>query len=582
MPVRPLCAVLACLAAGAASARAEELYFAIDATRSVVSLAPGSQAVLPLPQNFSGIGYGSRTMAYLAPQGGTPGQLPDGSTSDGLRTALAGLLRTDLGDPPTQLRIVRDASQVLLGPSGSWGPGLPNQPGTPAPAELALRFTDAALGWQWSAALRDWVLSVSTEGAGAPLTPAGADAWSFAAGCASPGPGCPAFRIENGNIDSADTNGFLARSGYRSGADALASPPSVAAGQLLRLPGDRWELRIPFSITVAVDGLELLDPLGIDHTAVLSGTVVAVPEPSAGAAPAAALALLALAGSARRRLRGPRGAALGVALLAAFGCGPEYDPTLNKTSFVSPFRCVNEWLRVYEVINNNPVLIGGGEIQNPTCNPNGITLNGTISGGVGFQAINTSLYEFGERSARLNTGITWNLNANSSITLKVDYRARFEVDYPAATTDRPNPPQLFYQAWDYGLGLTSGSSQSGTITVNGLSNPADWMLRTTALNGGGGTATFDLALEAFRSGMGKEYQGVAMTIGMHPNQPKTNLDCRRVGEELPFRVRDDLLGSFCSPGTTGSLCTHSAQCQSGKECYDGECAPLRYRLQWAF
>jgi hypothetical protein len=584
MPARPLCVLLACLAAGANPARAEELFFQVDPERSVITLAAGSQAVLPLPQNFSGIGFGSRTMAYLAPQGGTPGKLPDGSTSDGLRTALVGLLRTDFADPPATLRIVRDATQLQLGTSGSWTPGLPNQPATPAPAGLALRFTDPALGWQWSAALREWTLSVSTEGVGTALTPSGGDSWSFAAGCASPTPGCPAFRVENGNIDSADSNGFLGRSGFRSGQDMLVSPPSVAAGQLLRLPGGKWELRIPFSLTLPVDGLELYDPLGIDHTAVLTGTVVAVPEPGAGSATAAvSLALLAIAGLVRGGRGRRRGAALGAALLCALGCSPEFDPTLNKTSFVAPFRCVNEWLRVYEIVNNNPVLIGGGEIQNPTCNPNGITLNGTVSGGVGFQGINNAIYEYGERASRLNLGVTWNLDANSAIPLKIDYRVRFELDYPAGTTDRLNPPQLFYTAWDYGLGLTTGSSQSGTTTVNGATNPADWALRTTVLNGAGGTASFELALEAFRSGQGKEYQGVAVSVGMHPNHAKTNLDCRRLlGEELQFRVRTDLSGTYCSPGTAGSLCTNSSQCRSGLQCYDGTCRLTPFGIRWAF
>jgi hypothetical protein len=576
----PLALLLAALAAPTTPSRAAEMVFAIDPERSTLQFAGSSQAVLPLPQNFSGYGFGNRTMPYQAPLPGTPGLLPDGSTSDGLRTAITGLVRTDFADPPTQIRVVRDLTSLILGPSGAWTPGLPNLPGVAAPANLALRFGDPTLDWTWSAALRDWVLSLSTEGAPTALAPAGADTWTFAAGCTPPAIGCPVFRVENAQIDSADTRGFLARSGYRSGQDPIANPPATQ-GTLARLPGGKWELTVPIALAIAIDGLELYDPLGIDHGVSFTGQIVAVPEPG-GAAGAAAIALLALARRrAARHLRGA--AALAVAMLPALGCFVEFDPDLNKTSFTAPIRCTQEWLRVYEIVNNNPILIGGGEIQNPTCNANGITLNGSISGGIGFQALNTAYSEYGSRGSRLAVGSTWNLAADSSIPLKIDYRARFEIDYPASTVDRPDPPQLYYYAWDYGLGTTAGSTQTGTISVNGVPTGADWMVRTGALNGAGGTAVVDLALEAYRSGLGKEYQGVMMMLGVQPHSPKTNLDCRRVfGDEFQFRVRSLTDEIFCSPGTASYACTHSSQCRLGNECYDGICRKQRFQVQFLF
>jgi hypothetical protein len=278
---------------------------------------------------------------------------------------------------------------------------------------------------------------------------------------------------------------------------------------------------------------------------------------------------------ARRRRRAA--AALALAALPALGCYDVLDTTLNKTGFVDPFACVAERLRVYERINNNDVLIGGGDIQNPSCNANGISASGTISGGTAFSTLSKSQWEYGALGSRLLVGSTFDLGGVPQYALKYRYEATFQVSYEPATTTAVNAPRYFNYAWDYGLGAAPSATQSGTITIDGLTFPADWNTRRVVLNPMGGTLNVKLELEGFRNQAGKHYQGVVLFGGIQPSKPHTNLDCRRAfGEEFQFRVRTDLIAPYCSPGSVGSACEESSQCRENLVCRDGTCEKNLY------
>jgi len=264
----------------------------------------------------------------------------------------------------------------------------------------------------------------------------------------------------------------------------------------------------------------------------------------------------------------------------------ELDTTLNKTSLVNPFLCIQERLRVYERINNDDVLIGGGDIQNATCSGSGISASGTISGGTPFTTLNRAQWEYGSYGSRVFVGSTFDLGATPAYDLKYRYEATFQLSYDPATTTALNAPRFYSYAWDYGLGGAPAATQSGTVTIDGVANPADWAVRRVVLNPAGGTTTIKLELEGLRAQSGKHYQGVVLFGGIQPNKPKTNLDCRRAfGEEFQYRVRTDLLAPYCSAGSVNAPCEESSQCKDNLICVDGACRKNPYpygRIQLDF
>lgn len=247
-----------------APAGAIPLGFAVDPVQSTVSLVT--------PTSGLTLGFSPFTVtAPLIAQAGGGGVLPNGATSDGMVTSIGGVIAADvtLG---TSLEFLPVASSIVLGPSGTWLPGLPGSFGTPAGAQLAAQFSSATLGIAGSAALRDVVLAISTPGAQA-LSPQGGGVFTLA--------GPQIVQTLAGFLDY-DTNvGASGRTPFA----GVASVASVAT--LTSVSATEIRLELPFDVTVVVPGTQFGGALPVQSaTFRLAGQIVAtaiVPEPSTGA-----------------------------------------------------------------------------------------------------------------------------------------------------------------------------------------------------------------------------------------------------------------------------------------------------------
>jgi len=277
----PVFPILALAAIGAsAPARAVTELLTVDPAYSEVALLDDSSLAFGFP---GGIDGGVGTFSAI----GTPGAtLPSGTVSDGRRTSLSGSIFVDLV-PGTSIGFASRATTILAGTSGSFLPGTPAAPETPAPANLAAAFTNVTLGITGRAALRSVRLSISDPSDAAPvaLTPAGAGKWSF--------PGPVTVVLLQGAVDGSSN---LTAETIR-GALERGSVVSASGGTVEDLPGGRHKVVLAVDSQGVAPGSASTGPLPI--TAVtfhLAGQLVAAtaPEPDAAAAAATAAGLLAL------------------------------------------------------------------------------------------------------------------------------------------------------------------------------------------------------------------------------------------------------------------------------------------------
>jgi hypothetical protein len=269
-------------------ARAAKELLAVDPAHSEIALQDDSSLAFGFP---GGIDGGAGVFSAI----GTPGStLPSGLVSDGRRTSLSGSIFVDLV-PGTSIGFASRATTVTFDASGSFLPGLPAAPATPAPANLAVAFSNATLGLTGKAALRSARLSLTAPSDAAPaaLTPAGSGTWTFA--------GPVTVVLLNGVVDGSSS----VSAATLHGALARGSVVSASGGTVEDLPGGRHRVTLPFDAQGVLPGSARTGPVPTTSVTLhLAGQLVAAtpaPEPDARAAAATAAAVLAL--RARRRSR---------------------------------------------------------------------------------------------------------------------------------------------------------------------------------------------------------------------------------------------------------------------------------------
>lgn len=555
---------------------AEEIFLEIDPSRSELTVSPGSQSLLPLPQAFNGFGFGDRVMPHGAQPGLPAGQLPNGNPSDGLTAGLGGLLRVDLGDLassiPTQIRFVRESSAIEVLASGNWRPGTPPvDAAAVAPAGLAVRFEDPALDVATEVALRHAVFSLSSAEATA-LASTGPDAWSFPAGCASPTPTCPALRIEAVVFDVASSGLPGLRRGFRSAEPFLNS--AGTQGTLTRDGSGDFELTLPVAVTVSITASDMNDPLGTTHTLELSGQVVAVPEPSAAPLGIAVLVVLGALSARRRSARRPLCAAASAIVLGvgATGCKLAFDPDLDRPASYT-LQCVHEHLAVRKDSGAETIFADAG---NQPCSVSGRYFEGTFAG-TAFNLFSKSAYQFDQPYAAV--GITMDPASTLQVDAELDYRARYRIDYGA--TDMGGPAQLYFGGLHAGFGSASDEFSTGFAEIGGFEYPLDGIVHYYDLDPAGGSVDLDLRFESLRRESGLGYQGAFLQLGIRPNRCVRNWQCKSLDPGAPFCALDGT-AAVCLPGTEGSLCTHTTQCAKPLICSQGTCEPIRLDLKFEF
>jgi len=559
---------LALLLAAAQPALGAQLILRVDPLRSTIALVAGSQSSLPLPQDFSGFGFGTVVMPHQPSSTGTGGTLPDGSSSNGLRTSLSGFVVIDLDSPPSLLQIKRQSSSIDFDNSGTWLPGLPGTPTAAAPGEIAVEFGDTALASTWNGVLRDVSLSVSTEGVASALTPTAANTWSFPAGCNLPLGTCPVFRIEESNLDASNSpGGGMGRLGFRS--PGPAANPAGNQATLVQRPDGKFELTIPIAFTSTIDPFALNDPLGTTHTLVWSGQIVAVPEPRSDALACVALAVLAgLAGL--RRVGRRRSALFAAGLLClsfSLGCHDDFDPTIQSTSYMGTPWCGNEMGGVDEITGSGS-RISLLTVHNATCKPGGTSATGFVSGGQTFTYFSESSYsDFTGAKARFAVGTTVNPASFLAQKLGVSLSSTVTYSYAPATGSQMNPPQLAFMAKYYSLGSAIGEVNSGAISIGGMQFAADGMWHYYTLSSLGGTVDVTLSHTGERQNAGIGYHGVAAMLGIRTNTCGTNLECGWKDGANPYCEGN----GACGDGGLGKSCTHKSQCGIGYSCNLGVC-----------
>jgi hypothetical protein len=561
--------VLALAAFGAAAPLgAEEVFFEVDPSRSQLTVSAGSQSLLSLPQAFNGFGFGDRVMPYTAQPGLPAGQLPSGAPSDGLSAGLGGWLRLDLGDleSPTQIRFVRESSAIELLASGSWRPSTPPVVATAvAPAGLAVRFEDPGLEVATEVALRNTVFSIASDEA-AMLGSSGPDAWSFPAGCVSPAPACPALRIEAAVFDVGLDGVSGLRRGFRS-VEPFANTEATPA-TLTRDGSGEFELTLPVAFTIPIAASELNDPLGTAHTLVLSGQVVAVPEPSVLASGIAVLLVLTALTARRRGERRALRVALVVAVAAATsGCKLSFDDTLERPTFYT-LSCQYEFLAVRKDNGAETIFADPG---NQPCAISARYFQGTFAS-TSFELSTKVAYAFDDPS--LAVGITMDPTSTLSVDAELDYRAGFRIEY--GPTEFSGPAQLYFGGTPAGFGSARPEFAAGFAEIGGFEYPLDGVIRFHDLNPLGGSVDLGLRLESLRRESGLGYQGAFLQVGIRPDTCLRNKQCRSLDLGSPFCALDGAAAT-CVPGTAGSPCTHSSQCDEPLICNLGACSPFRFR-----
>jgi hypothetical protein len=258
-------AMWACVLAPA-PVRAVENYFLVP-DQSYVQLDAESGFSIEL-------GSSTAFAPFVSQLGIVPGAsglaLPGIGASDGLRTSLSGTVRADITS--TQIAIQRGGTTLLPARSGTWGPGIPSAPATPASAPLAVAFAAPSLGLTGAAAVRGTAFTLFSLPSS--LTPQSATSWIFGA--------ISLVSVLGGVIDF-DTN--LAAIGGRGFLDPTQQFVSFGGSGLLEdLGGGLRRLTLPFDVTMTL-GPSDLGNLPVGATLALSGRIVAynqvIPEPSA-------------------------------------------------------------------------------------------------------------------------------------------------------------------------------------------------------------------------------------------------------------------------------------------------------------
>lgn len=266
-----------------ASAVPETRSFVINPAESSVSLDAGSRVLLEL-----GLPSGPVELP-IEPQGGRD------------TTALRGVVLTEIDLNPGFPRIRFQSPGTIVAPANGDAalPGLPDDPTTPAPAQLAGAFQEPLLGISGTTAIRNSAFDLGGNYSMEQL-----EAGRFGFPLVNPGFPPPVLAARPGR-GVADIAVSALRFNQRGQLVANVSTPFPGGGLVEELGGDRLRLTVPIDFD-----LSLLPPFGgpVRIEVGLSGQIVAyspvLPVPEPGPTAGIAACLLALAWLRRARSGG--------------------------------------------------------------------------------------------------------------------------------------------------------------------------------------------------------------------------------------------------------------------------------------
>jgi hypothetical protein len=530
---------------------AAQLRFDLDPVRSTITVDAATTLTFSLGAGI--VGFGARQIPVRAPTTGIGGVLPSGAPSNGLTSSIGGFFVADVSEAPTTIEFVTGLARLTIGTSGSWLPGPPLATATPTAADLAVEFHDATLAWTAALALRDLLGAIDSPGAVA-LTPAGADLWSFAAGCDFGA--CTAFSLSAGLVDIDADRLPGTRMGLRFPSPVSSS--SVATGQLRRT-GSGFEVVIPISVDLVLGPGDLDNPLTQSVALSLSGELVAVPEPDVHLQLLmAGVALWVVTLLARRRTRSLRPLLIvGVVAMGALqlGCVIEKPADTAKPDATAvTVSCDSQGVTTTK---NGGLPIGN--FTSPDCNPD--NFNGFIGEGAELKSFQTAtdcaIAKDGMR-ANARASVTVNLAGSTAPnTLENRQRCFQTLGFPSVNAGNL---YLIVSVVTLNLGAAVGEAQpTGTVTVNAGSGPISVPLggadTQVSLGHSGGTASIELDLRANRTLGGRGAQAMFAKFRFAEPSCLHNYECATASPATPFCG-----GESCHDGGAGDPCVDASSC----------------------
>ncbi|MBW1884475.1 MAG: hypothetical protein JRJ58_13150 [Deltaproteobacteria bacterium] len=346
------------------------------------------------------------------------------------------------------------------------------------------------------------------------------------------------------------------------------------------LPDGSLRVTLPISITTSVLAAELGSPISADLTVVLTGEIVAVPEPGRDALGLGALG--ALAGLAGRRQRQPRkrrrrigfatAALLALMTGSLVSCWGPPQIGYGRMSLIGGFSCFADRTNV-----SKP----GSEIFDDTYDT---CLSRNYFGTFGhspevaftMNPFSAFLYQAGHH-ALVTLAVTTGFDLTSAIPMTINRSMSFDHRYSAVQGGSSlqagdSPPQLFARAQMYRLGVAQEEEfiPSVSVTIGGaaqvrlanaasLDLPVDGAYHFFDLDAGGGSIQFDLEFDGQRIAPGSGTQMLGVSFGVRADTCMAHQECVDINPEAPF-----CSPVGCTDGATGTACSHDSQCQEAQ------------------
>jgi hypothetical protein len=575
------------------TAHAVQEFYTIDSEASFVELDATSRVEFQFFGVISGV---SVPLLTQVGSGGTAGTLPDGSTSDGLRTALQGRLLIDVTPSGNrELEIINRRSSIELLDSGSWLPGLPGTEATAAPAALAARFPDPTLMFDGQAAIRGGEFSIGHSGFGQSLTDQGGGTFTFPFGFGLSGSAPLAPFPVDGTWDYETSLVGAVVSGGRGRLVSRATDmPFIleSTGTLVEEAGGGRQVTIPINgaVFIGEDSFEVGVPALLRLE--LRGQVVAqtplfVPEPGAGMSGLTMAGVLALLKrrSGRRRLSYRQWLRrvtvsmmiFGLAYMACNQGVEEGDPGVIKvepgvdctagamgeeteaTYDADPF--------FFDEVSGLPACAVGTTASGSGTQGN-ITVEGEASVQSFFINVNSQQAKFEISCQTVITGgaLSAPTACNTQVTEVITHSG-------SSTNDT-----ISIGAWQHSFGAGASTPVTATARVDcGVGPPV-----ALPVNGGNQqvpvedvnfTCTVFATLQGGTDAEGETVQTLNVVAMPTPVQCETHFDCRESAPSTPFCVT----GLGCTDGSLGTECAHDSQCDdtlglfcsAGLTCDDG-------------
>lgn len=214
---------------------------------------------------------------FTAPGNGAT--LPSGAQSDGLTTFFQGAITADVKSD--SIRFHLGDSDVDVGVSGSWTPGVPGQEQVAADGNAALDFGEATFGMNGRAVVRDVRFRLSSLDIPLVETGPGTNVFHFDAS--------PLLTVFGGAVDLSTS---FPSGNERAVLGGRPVPNMALMGTVERVVGQTVRITLPIELAVMHAPGEVLDTaLPIDLSLAASGQIVA-PEPSGWASLLVAAATL--------------------------------------------------------------------------------------------------------------------------------------------------------------------------------------------------------------------------------------------------------------------------------------------------